>query len=373
MVGGPGNDTYEVRCAGDVVTELADEGTDQVNVFINYTLGPNLENLILKGAAAKGTGNGLNNVIFGNPSANLLLGLDGDDTLHGGKYNDTLDGGPGRDIMYGGNANDVYQIDNAGDYAGEAANAGTDTVNATISDTLDANVESLNLLGAALNGTGNAIDNIINGNGNANTLQGLEGSDSLYGYDGNDTLNGGLGTDSLWGGPGNDTFMGGYGGDGLYGGLGADNLGGGADIDTLLGDAGHDTLNGGAGNDSLYGGADQDRFVFDCAGAANRDIIGDFSHADDTIVLKDILDGVADSAIAGLTFIGGVLNAGNYFAGAGQTGSAAGDPSGMYNDTSTGNLYYNPTGSIAGDAVLIATVGAAAAPSLDHTDFVYAA
>ena len=46
-------------------------------------------------------------------------------------------------------------------------------------------------------------------------------------------------------------------------------------------------------------------------------------------------------------------------------------PSGIFNDTTTGNIYYNPTG-VTGDIRADCTVGVAAV-SLDNTDFVYSA
>ena len=97
MIGNLGNDTFMVDNAGDTVTELFGEGIDTVMASISYTLGDNVENLILTGAARKGVGNDLANVITGNGAANALLGGGGDDTLNGGAGNDTLTGGAGAD------------------------------------------------------------------------------------------------------------------------------------------------------------------------------------------------------------------------------------------------------------------------------------
>ena len=73
-----------------------------------------------------------------------------------------------------------------------------------------------------INGTGNILDNVINGNTGNNTLNGLAGNDNINGGSGNDNINGGLGNDNINGGLGNDTLIGGSGKDTLFGGLGAD-------------------------------------------------------------------------------------------------------------------------------------------------------
>ncbi|PXX09490.1 Ca2+-binding RTX toxin-like protein [Nitrosomonas ureae] len=208
MVGGSGNDTFVVNNIGDVVTEFLNEGTDKVNSNIAYTLPVNIENLTLTGTLAiNGTGNNLNNVIAGNSADNQLNGQAGNDTLNGGGGNDTLIGWSGTDIMTGGAGNDTYFVENTGDVVTEFLNAGTDIVSTRLTYTLPNNVENLILTGtAAVNGTGNALANVITGNTAANQLAGLTGNDTLNGGSGNDILDGGTGTNILTGGSGNDLF-----------------------------------------------------------------------------------------------------------------------------------------------------------------------
>ncbi|WP_071189786.1 calcium-binding protein [Trichormus sp. NMC-1] len=176
-----GNDSYYVDNIGDIITEAANAGTDTVFSTVTYTLANNVERLTLKGTSAiKGTGNTLNNVLTGNTAANIL------------------DGKTGADTMIGGAGNDSYYVDNIGDIITEAANAGTDTVFSTVTYTLANNLENLTLQGtAAINGTGNTLNNVLTGNAAANTLTGGAGVDTLNGNAGADTLIGGLGNDIL--------------------------------------------------------------------------------------------------------------------------------------------------------------------------------
>jgi Ca2+-binding RTX toxin-like protein len=175
MTGKLGNDVYFVNDAGDVVTEAANEGIDTVRSSIDAALSANVEKLYLEFGAADGTGNGLSNFIYGNASANKL------------------DGGAGADRLYGGEGGDTYTVDSVGDLVFETvagAAGGADTVNASASHMLSANVENLNLTGAAnISGTGN---------GEANTI---------VGNSGNNFINGGLANDTLTGGLGRDTFV----------------------------------------------------------------------------------------------------------------------------------------------------------------------
>lgn len=89
-------------------------GTDLVNSAINYTLGLNVENLTLTGAAnLNGAGNVLNNIIRGNGGANILSGNAGNDTLSGGAGNDNLQGGLGNDTLNGGTGLDSFLFNTA--------------------------------------------------------------------------------------------------------------------------------------------------------------------------------------------------------------------------------------------------------------------
>ena len=209
LSGGNGNDTYIVYDSGDVLIENANQGTDTVKSAVNFTLGDNIENLILIGNKNRqGKGNGLNNRLIGNKRHNRLQGLDGNDTVIGGKGNDTLNGGRGRDTVSGGHGNDTYIVYDSGDLLIENANQGTDTVKSAVNFTLGDNIENLILIGNKnRQGKGNGLNNRLIGNKRHNRLQGLEGDDTLIGGKGNDILIGGNGEDSLIGGIGKDRFQ----------------------------------------------------------------------------------------------------------------------------------------------------------------------
>ena len=121
MAGGFGRDQYLVDDIGDRIAEVNEVGpTDSVLSTINYTLGANLEELALLGSAdLKGTGNSLNNGIFGGLGNDTLSGLAGNDFLFGNSGDDLLLGGDGADTLritdgsdtlVGGAGNDVFQL-----------------------------------------------------------------------------------------------------------------------------------------------------------------------------------------------------------------------------------------------------------------------
>ncbi len=98
MQGGRGNDVYIVDNLKDRVLDVLNGGTDEVRASVDFTLTPNVENLVLTGLySTNGTGNALNNVMTGNGERNVLDGKAGNDTLDGGLGRDTLTGGSGAD------------------------------------------------------------------------------------------------------------------------------------------------------------------------------------------------------------------------------------------------------------------------------------
>ena len=348
MYGGAGNDVYNVNSVGDNVFESIGNGIDTVvSRNNNYTIGNNIENLTLDNtfefnAAFNGTGNSLNNTIIGNNNHNILAGLDGNDTLNGDGGNDTLNGGngadtliggTGADTMDGGDQNDTYSVDDTGDIVKENFNdaiGGVDTVYSTASYSINGNlfgqtgygIENLTLTGTAYSAVGNDNNNILLGTSSNNYLSGGNGNDTLIGAGGNDSLYGGSGNDTLNGGIGYDTFNF----------INSNATGG---VDTITG--------------------------FD----ATFDTIG--------------LDAQAGEAFSqGLAFSGGVgstLNINWYFEGAGFNGNGA-NSSGIYFDTATGNLWYNPTSGWVNikDSYHFATIDLATviggAASLSAADFV---
>jgi Tol biopolymer transport system component len=175
--GGAGNDTYVIARATDVVEERQNAGTDTVESSVNYTLGANLENLVLSGnAGLRGTGNALGNVITGNAGNNVLNGADGKDTA-----------------SYASAATGVTV--SLAIASAQATGAGSDRLS---------NFENL---------AGSSFADRLTGSSAANRVEGSGGSDTLAGGGGNDTLLGGFGADQLAGGAGGDRLTGNEGAD----------------------------------------------------------------------------------------------------------------------------------------------------------------
>ncbi len=283
----------ELGLDGGAAAEDFRSGDDQVN----GTAGTDL----LVGGAG-------NDTLLAADGSDRLRGDAGSDWLDGGAGNDILIGGAGPDMMIGGAGDDTYAVDDAGDAIVEHAGGGYDTVNASVSVALSAEVEELTLLAGAGFAYGNALANRITGNADGNHLLGGAGGDWLDGGAGHDLLDGAAGADQMVGGAGDDTYVVDDAGDTVFdhGGLGHDTVqasvsytlttevedlrlaaGAGAiyavgnDLanwivgnesgNNLTGGAGADWLDGGAGADTMTGGAGDDTFVVDDAGDAAID------------------------------------------------------------------------------------------------------
>jgi Ca2+-binding RTX toxin-like protein len=373
MNGSTGDDSYVVNDVGDFIFEGLDSGLDSVASSVTYTLRNNLENLALTGGSAiNGTGNASANTIVGNDAANVLNGAAGADTLVGGL------------------GNDVYFVDNVGDVVVENLAEGTDTIKSAISYSLQnaPNVENLTLLGnAAISGTGNAAANLLLGNAAANALDGGLGADTMNGGAGDDTYIvdnvadrvveiAAAGIDSVQASASyvlaanveNLTLTGGstINGTGnaaanmIVGNDAANVLVGMGAADTLIGGAGNDALNGGTGNDVLTGGIGADNFFFtEAPGAANSDVISDFTSGADKLRLDDAF-------FAGIGPLGRfALADARFYAAADAAAGHDADDRIVY-DSSTGALYYDADGSGAAVALLFATLQGA--PALVATD-----
>jgi Ca2+-binding RTX toxin-like protein len=335
------------------------------------------EDIVLAaGSSLQATGGVVGFVDFGNPnpgtggkaivdagfaSAVKFVGNVDNDTLFGGAANDILDGGRGADTLTGRLGDDSYTVDNSGDRVIEAASQGTDTVQASVSHTLAANVEKLILTGTGnISGTGNDLNNSLTGNSGNNRLDG-----------------GGLGTDTLAGAGGNDTYiiarsgvtiveasnagtdlvrssitfsLGGKQVENLTLTASADLNGTGNSFDnTIVGNSGNNQLNGGTGSDTLTGGSGADTFAFSTAlGPTNIDSITDYNVAADTVQL----DHTIFNTIVGL----GTLSLAQFAANASGTAQDANDR--IIYDTDSGQLFFDSNGSGAGGSTQFATLAA---------------
>lgn len=178
MIGGRGDDVYYVNEYFDEIVENAGEGLDTAYSSSSYKMvQENLENLVL-------TGNSNINVTANN-SDNLLTGNSGNNVFYALNGNDTIEGGIGADSMYGGYGNDIFYVDNLNDVVKEFGNQGIDKVYSSVDFTIDYAVEDLELIGGALIGIGNYVDNKLKGNNLNNTLEGREGNDTYIFETGN--------------------------------------------------------------------------------------------------------------------------------------------------------------------------------------------
>jgi serralysin len=346
----------------------------------------------------------------------------------GGDYADN--GGSGAnfdsiDWLEGGPGNDTYWTLGTNDLISEAANEGIDLVifvgmtplNQTSSSySLEflANVENLTYGGVMpftraidpflgdrpttgnFEGTGNSLGNTIRGWTFIDTLRGLGGNDVPFGGDGDDKLVGGAGDDIMYGGLGNDIYyvedafdvVDEQGSNSAYdyifayvsttssagiervylkglGNLSAtgrdgqnDYLEGNESANVLRGLGGNDLLIGGNGNDTYTGGAGADVFRLNgvLSSSANRDVVTDFNVADDAFQLENLTMSRLSAT--------GWLSAAQFK----ELGPGVQDADDVIlYIRSSGAIYYDANGTVAGGVTHIASVTAGLA--LTAADF----
>ena len=420
MTGGTGDDSYGVDDANDVLHEATGEGNDRVIASISYVLATGLEIETVETSSPSGTamidltGNEFGQRMTGNDGDNRLLGGNGADILTGRDGNDALAGEGGADVMQGGFGDDSYFVDSLDDQIIERSGEGRDALYVDFSYVLPLGeltpdgfiVESLSIeilsaasqsSTAAIDLTGNRVDNEIYGNDGNNVLSGDSGDDLLIGRGGNDTLLGGSNDDILDGGTGADTMTGNSGADIYYvddagdvviedGGshtdvvftsvshaLGASasieilsalaigttnamNLTGSSIVNVIYGNNGANVIDGRGGSDALVGFAGADTFAFTTAlGSNNVDKIEDMTSGTDLISLDDaIFTGLATGTLAATAFRAG-------------TAAADADDRIIY-DSATGRIWFDGDGAGGASQVLFATLNVST--TLAASDFV---
>ncbi len=224
-------------------------------------------------------------ILYGEDGNDQLSGGSDNDTIYGGAGNDLLDGGSGTDTLAGGLGDDTYTVDSADDVLIENPSEGQDTVIAGLNFTLAANFENLRLAeGSATTGTGNELDNRIEGNSQDNILNGLAGADTLIGGAGNDQYlvdNTGDSVVEAAGG-GTDTVTASVSytlADNVENlvllGAQAVNGTGNSQANILTGNELDNLLDGGAGDDRMAGGRGDDTYVVDSTGDVVVELAGE--------------------------------------------------------------------------------------------------
>jgi Ca2+-binding RTX toxin-like protein len=312
LVGGSGNDTFIVNNALDVVQDTSTSASNSIQSSVSYTLPTNVNALTLTGTASLSAG--------GNTAANVITANSG---------NDTLIAGSGVATLIGGSGNGTFVVNNVSDVVQDSSTTASNTIQASVSYALAANVNNLVLTGSAnLTGTANSGNDTLASNSGADTLVGGSGNDTFVVNNIGDVVQDSSATASniiqssvsytlptnvntlvLTGtaaltatsNSGNDSLVGNAGSDVLVATSGLDTLVAGNGIDTLVGAYGRDLLvvNNAADVVNVGGGGDTIQSSVSYTLPAN---------VNDTLVLTGSAN-LAGTAVSGNNVIIG--NAGN--------------------------------------------------------------
>jgi Ca2+-binding RTX toxin-like protein len=309
LIGGSGSDTFQFRAAADYGHDRVDGGDD--NDMLSFGRGAlssvvvNLKTGIAVGGGIDGTGrvtfSNVENVSGGDFDdrlvaddavlhttpwghewfgAHTMNGGGGDDTIIGGAGNDMLGGQGGDDSVKGGDGDDWISGGGGDDYL--VGGSGRDGLTGSLGDdTLDGGAGRDVLYTGRSGPSGH---DVYDGGGGIDTL------DASNAISGGLTVNLGLGT--LRGGDEEggsftlidiEVFISGVHDDVIRGTAGVQ-LHGGQGNDTLT-SVGGEVLSGGYGHDLLIGSAGVDRFQFEVASTYSADVVQQFTHGTDEIVL----------------------------------------------------------------------------------------
>jgi len=122
-----------------------------------------------------------NDNLAGSSGNDIIDGLAGNDSILGAAGSDTLAGGVGADTLGGGAGNDLFFVTDAGDVVIEIAGGGADTIITSVNMTMPDQVEVLQIASgiSGITLTGGAGNDVLIGNGLANTFNGGAGDDVI--------------------------------------------------------------------------------------------------------------------------------------------------------------------------------------------------
>jgi Ca2+-binding RTX toxin-like protein len=371
---------------GNVASVAIVRGDNSSLIFVDYGSGPQsvidvpdiVQGSDLRMLSLSGGGVGLD-----------IVGADVGETLIGGGYGDRLFGNGGADVLAGGLGGDVLDGGVGFDYASYAG-AATGVTVFLGGPHLNAG-EAVGDSYTAIEGViGSAYADLVGGTNGGDALRGGDGNDWLLGIGGDDWLVGGTGSDLLQGGLGHDVMDGGTGDDvasyreaaagvtaymnnylanageafgdqyaaieNLWGSDFADTLGGTdaagqvygfGGTDTLYGYGGDDNLYGGDATDTLSGGTGANTFFFLLQNEGG-DVITDFVSGQDRVFFSEYWFGLPIAPA-------GAIDPSRFVSGDHPVATAAG--ASFLFDTTSHQLLFDPDGSGAQAAILMATFG----------------